>query len=395
MNQKLTLDKICEWLIYIYTLIVMASPTTGTIIVKGIRLILFAILIIRIIKKQKLYKSWYAKWAIIFMLYNIIMIHFSYNKTISVKYTFSLIYVLVINILICQFIVEKKIFINIFKTIIAGSLIKSVLIFAKNGMMVFLTARSTQDASANTIGIYSALAFILCYYLNKNTDNHNKKIKYNVLLIIFILFTILSASRKAVLILIIPVVIYNIVKSKDPLKVIINMLVILIILSCVMYAVFNVKFIYDLVGNRIESMISGFLGGETDGSTYTRMYLIEEGIEWFKQKPLVGYGPAVYRVLHASKHGGNLLYAHNNYIELLVDLGLIGTIIYYALYVKILFSCIKSLKKSREYFILFGLFLAIVISEYGFVTYYEATIQFTLMIILMFFDKVNKNETIE
>lgn len=42
------------------------------------------------------------------------------------------------------------------------------------------------------------------------------------------------------------------------------------------------------------------------------------------------------------------VYAHNNYVELLVDLGLVGTVAYYYIYVSALIKGIK-LKKESNY----------------------------------------------
>ena len=288
MKNKLDFEKICEYLIYLYIIVIMVSSSAGEIFVKGTRVVVFFCLLARIIIKKKIYKSWYILWAALFIAFNVIMVKYSYNTTISYKYTLSLIYVLVINVLICQYIIEKKIYVKLFKCIIVGTLLKCTYIFTKNGPFVFLNSRKSDEASANIIGIYSAISFTLNYYLNKRSNKENKRMVYIFLSVVFIIFTILSASRKAIIFIIPPFIIYNIVKSKNVGKTIINILLVLILLSSVIWVVFNVPVVYELVGNRIESMISGFNGEKTDSSTSTRMYLIEEGIEWFKEKPLLG-----------------------------------------------------------------------------------------------------------
>ena len=68
------------------------------------------------------------------------------------------------------------------------------------------------------------------------------------------------------------------------------------------------------------------------------------------------------------------LYAHNNYIELLVNYGLIGTIIYYIVFVMILVkSCIIWLNKIPEVIISIALIAVILITDYGLVSYYSTS----------------------
>ena len=390
MNYKITFNKICELLIYLYIIIVMLSISTGAAFVKIIRVILFLFLMIYFFREKKIYKSWYCKWAIIFLLFNIVMIRYSYSKTISIYYTYSLAYVLVINILICQFIIKNKIYRKLFEVIAVGATLRAFYVFISSGFFAFLNSRV--EGSANLIGLYCSIAFSLCYFLKK-TSNGKRNAFYNTLEIFNCIFVVLSASRKAILFLILPILFYLISKNKNPIKLFFSIIIVLFFVFIIYELLMNIEFLYQFVGHRIESMISGFSGGKTDSSTSTRMILIEDGIKWFKQKPWVGYGPAVYRVLHADAYYGNLLYAHNNYIELLVDLGLIGTVLYYILYVKLLLkSIICSIKINKKYFILVGIILSFIIGEYGLVTYYDAIFQLILMIFLLYFETIQRGD---
>ncbi len=94
-----------------------------------------------------------------------------------------------------------------------------------------------------------------------------------------------------------------------------------------------------------------------------------------------GYGIDNYRFVLYSYHSNWSLayYAHNNYVELLVDVGLIGTIVYYFNYVCMLVSSAENVRKITKQELLFiGILVAIMISEYGLVTYYDKYIQVIL-----------------
>ena len=68
-----------------------------------------------------------------------------------------------------------------------------------------------------------------------------------------------------------------------------------------------------------------FLYIEGDTSFLTREAMIKTGLHLWAKEPIVGYGLEQYRVV-----SGFGMYAHNNYIELLVDGGLISFLLYYS-----------------------------------------------------------------
>lgn len=91
--------------------------------------------------------------------------------------------------------------------------------------------------------------------------------------------------------------------------------------------------------------------GSTEGSMNTRFMMIQVGWNWFKEHPFIGYGIDNYRIL-LGQEIGTITYSHNNIIELLVGIGLFGTIIYYLTHIvviKDLYKCSKVLPKSLTY----------------------------------------------
>ena len=93
-----------------------------------------------------------------------------------------------------------------------------------------------------------------------------------------------------------------------------------IIVVIMSYIIMNVGFFYDAIGYRFDGMSSGQAEGVDD-----QEYLMQKGIEIFKERPFWGWGVEGYR--YASKTG---FYAHSNYVELLADYGIIGTLLYYS-----------------------------------------------------------------
>jgi O-antigen ligase len=86
---------------------------------------------------------------------------------------------------------------------------------------------------------------------------------------------------------------------------------------------------YDRVQRAID-----FSSGETvkEGSIYARAAMMQEGMDLWGEKPLLGWGTDQFRYI--SSFG---TYSHNNYFELLVNQGLIGLIIYYSIYMCLIY----------------------------------------------------------
>ena len=390
---KISKNTFNQVLIGLFLLVLMISESTGILAVKIARVILVYFLLIDFIKTKKWKSSFYIVWTLLFLIYNAIMIRYAFDKSYAFDYTLTLLYIVVENLMIFLYVRKYDILEYILKVFIVGSILKALRIFIKSGFLIFMNFRAAENTSANIIGLYSAIAFSLCIYFIITKKIKNKYL-YFILAFICILFTILSASRKAILFLLIPLALYGITKTKNPIRLAKNIILVGLCLYIIYFFINNNEFLYNLVGNRLESMISGFMGGKTDGSTSTRLHLIEAGMKWFKDRPLFGYGLSNFKALNII-YRNSQYYAHNNYVELLVNCGLVGTIIYYSFYVKLLHIYYNCCKIDKKNIIILGILLCFIIGEYGLVTYDEAVFQILLMIIYLYgFNIINKEKLI-
>jgi O-antigen ligase len=102
--------------------------------------------------------------------------------------------------------------------------------------------------------------------------------------------------------------------------------------------------------------------------------MISHGWDLFLKEPVLGYGLNNFSILFAKILGEG--YAHNNYIELLVDLGMIGTIAYYSFYAFIIGKLIgirNDLTGLRNFFLAF--MLVLLVFDIGNVTYQYPPVQ--------------------
>lgn len=110
--------------------------------------------------------------------------------------------------------------------------------------------------------------------------------------------------------------------------------------------------------------------------------MIKFGIEIFKNKPLIIYGLNNYKIL-LFKSIGFENYAHNNYIELKVDLGLIGVTIYYLtrfIVVKELFYVSKKFNNKTLCYVFMSIIISYIILSSALVYYDNKHFAFILAI---------------
>ncbi len=162
-----------------------------------------------------------------------------------------------------------------------------------------------------------------------------------------------------------------------------------IILVLSYFLLFEIPFFYQIAGSRIENILK-FIHSEkiNEGSIVIRSFMIKFGLDIFKENPIIGYGINNYRVF-LGKEIGWMTYAHNNYIELLVGIGIIGTTIYYSMHISLLSSLFRLKDKSGLKFLFLSFLLPIFVIDFASVNYYDKHI-FIVLALCSAFLKINK-----
>lgn len=223
--------------------------------------------------------------------------------------------------------------------------------------------------NGNSIGLMASTGAVLCMYMFVKNKNILPKIMYVLLIAFFAYIFIYTGSRKSILMFLMCVIIMLFISN--PRKVIRNLLVSVIILTISYNLIMNVESVYNVLGVRLEGLFAGFTGeGEVDSSTLLRQEYIENGWEWIKESPFIGYGLDGYRSLNGPETG-HYTYSHNNFIEIAINWGIIGFVYYYSIFVYGLKKLLKYCKSNLLVACVLSLFIVHTILHYGMVTYYE------------------------
>lgn len=373
--------------LWIYAIAAVVTDE-GSMLMKLSRLLLLGVFCICLCIKKKLQYNAYILCMGIFCVVAACSANWAINKT----YANAMGKTLLIN-LACMYALfyiidsKRERIEELLKAFVIAPLFLELRVIATGGLFAFSSVRKAGSINGNTVGVCAA--FGLCFAIYFILKGQSKR-WFRFLAFANLLVVILSSSRKAILCFIIPLAMIYVFDNKDNIvKNASKIIVVLFVAIIGYYALLHVPFLYSMAGHRIESMIAGMLGTDAvvDSSTSTRLNLIQWGLEWFKERKWLGYGIDNYRfVLHSYHSNWSLAYyAHNNYVELLVDVGLIGTIAYYFNYIKMIVISVTNVRKVTKTELLFiGILVALLIGEYGLVTYYDKYVQVVLVIIWMF-----------
>ena len=306
----------------------------------------------------------------------------SFFYALDSDYVFSDLYLIFVALILTfsfiQYVQDYSGFVRIF-SFYAYLPIFLVLFFYTSGTFANPGQRLGNYEFGNANNLAIAMMISLCCVLWFLVNAKRKYFLLNIICAIVFLYVIsLSGGRKYLLIpfiFLLLVLIFNYWNNKP--KLILYGIVFALILFAGIWAVINIPVLYNKVGIRYEGLLN-FAEGDlfnTDSSTLIRAMMIENGWRWFLQQPLQGYGLNNFGVLISGFIGWHV-YAHNNFIELMVDLGAVGLILYYSLYVYIIAKlfCIKNdVTGIRNFFLAF--MLALLFFEIGAVTYQLYIIQ--------------------
>ena len=340
----------------------------GTLISQIAKVVLFVGFLYGFVNKTFLVKSKiFFLWNIIFALYCFLSIRWSIDQEESSAMSMTVLYSCICNIALYGLFCDRRFtFENIIKTIFICSILAYIYYILQNGLSVIGEEgrlSSQIGINLNSLGLSSAYGMICGILLFLKSNN-----KYHLLgSISLLVFILLTGSRTSLIFPILSCAIWYIMYSKN---ILIKIIPAFLISALVIFLVLNVESLYNLIGYRVEGLINGLLDngqGDVDDSAKTRLMFIERGMEIFQENKWLGYGLASF----GSVTGFNV-YAHNNYVETLVGLGIIGTVIYYFIYLLIL---IKFYRLSRTHLkgihaLFLGVIISILVTHYGNVAYF-------------------------
>lgn len=199
------------------------------------------------------------------------------------------------------------------------------------------------------------------------------KKSYFLLVALFLGFVILSGSRKAMFASIAGPLMF-VLFSTYKRNYFFNILLVLALAITVVFYIMTDENAYNTIGKRFESMLTFWFENRThkvDNSLYMRSYYIQLAQEMFSESPIWGKGMGNFAKIIDEVYKLEGVYSHNNYWQILSELGLVGFFSYYSLYFVVIIKLFKGafVNKSRMNLMFLCFMLLLMVLETGLVTY--------------------------
>ncbi len=315
-------------------------------------------------------------WQAVFIAISLVSMLYSTEKQIIGGFFYFLIINIVIVFLLCQY----KFNITSIKVVCW------TYVFSAASMVISLMATGNMNDSTGRLGnelVGNANHFALklmtstMYALWLMLYGKHGKIK-NIILALAVGFNyyamFLSGGRKFVVIPVIFLYILLLFKQdkKGRRHAITYTVVILLIVVLLYNLIMKVPMFYDIIGVRMESFFNLFSGDieNVDNSAQIRDQMRKMALSKWLQCPIWGYGHDSFKDYNVTVTG-HRMYSHDNYAELLYNLGIIGLIAYYWFYGKTLLTAFKGKNTIPLYARAFAVatIVSLVVYGYGAVNY--------------------------
>lgn len=361
---KISLKNLSQTLLGIYIIsIYLFAGTARTLMLSHLAFIAFAIVSLIYVISIKIKISNILLLLSGFVLYSAISLFWASSSGAGFGMVLTLAQLLLLSFLAYNIADENLIRKIPYFFAYAGILmfIYSMIVYTPNGIIQsVISGKRIGDkiAQINDFGMQAAMGSIACIFI----AIYYEKRRYLLFVPFIVILVLASGSKKALIILALGTIITYVLKYGLSFRFLVFMSGLFIIGILALQLPY-----FSSIPKRFSVMIQTFLGNDSvDGSTSERMNMISIGLRLFSGKPIFGYGPVNYAI-NAAPFLGRPVYSHNNFIELLVNGGVFGFLLFYFSY---FIFFIKAISLKKFTFIFIYLFIMILL-DIGQVSYYS------------------------
>jgi len=275
-----------------------------------------------------------------------------------------------------NFILYGLIFSAFVNYLIALGLYEYVTEFTNPIRLVGTLARSTNLAITMIMSLFASL-----YLLQKHSNSKLIQIILFTSVIMSLYTVMLTVAKKGIIISLLLVVGYILINSKS-IKKMVKMTFFIVTTLVIISSFYSTEFLLAIenILDRFSDFNLAIDSTNQHSSTGERLYFINRGLEIISNNPFLGTGLDTFRF---QNHFNT--YSHNNYIEIGSNLGLIGFIIYYSIYV-ILIINIRFIKNNIEKYLIFLLLIGFLLMDFALISY-----NYKLMIFILLFISIKED----
>ncbi|MCM3610395.1 O-antigen ligase family protein [Planococcus sp. MERTA32b] len=373
--------------LYVFTFFVNTTSDVNDILIQLSLYSLILVAILKLIFSKEEIPLIFTIWYGIFVLLSLISFLYANSESHAILGINRVVVTFALGFAIAIFINQPlriNSLINAF--IISGFVVGVIHITSSVTSGSYLRIGTEYGINPNEVGLIFSISACFAFY--------KLYIKQNVLfntLAFSVSFTAvtLSGSKKAILGIFIFLLVY-LLYTNNIKKFIKNIVYLSLILITGYIILFYNSFIYEIAGYRLELMFNEFLNDSgNDNSTERRMFMIKSGLEFFYYNPIFGVGINNFASAYSNLIGQDT-YSHNNYIEVLVNLGMVGFITYYGIIILIVYRLLKQKGvKNSSKGLYWGILILVLFYDFATVSYYNPFIIVLISLLIVWSKKEN------
>lgn len=372
--------------------IILETSTNGSRILLLITALILGLSFISDGKKICLKIGMFQKMQIPFILFCFASMLWAYNKSYALEKGITLVEIMICMTVLYSYYSGLESIDPLLKVVMYSGFFTTVYSYFYYGIsniyQIIIAGDRIPSAftNTNTLGMLAAIASVIAvYYI------FIQKQKWLVVLIIpAVILVAASGSRKALILLVVgsTLVAMKNSKSHSLVKRTAYGLLVLVGVFILLYFLSRLS-LFAGINQRMEGMINLITqGGEIDSSAQLRQNYIMMGMRQFSKTPFLGIGIGCPRILTNAYYGHDA-YLHNNYVELLCGGGVVGFLLYYLNYLYLIINIVKYRKQEvKESVVALALIVALLLTDYGSVSYYAKATYFYFMIFYILVERL-------
>lgn len=372
-----------------YVLLVLSFYFTRNTVCSLMMLLFFGYTVFRQIRmRQRMVMPFFCIGILAFILYgagNILMGNVLY-KNIARTMAISLTLNLMMTYAIIQYIGMQR---NIPKIlhITEASILTTALVVVLLSLRTITSGRlaSGTQMNANMLSILCVCGFVLTLYLKK--IGRISRLAAWARMAFYLIAVLLTGSRKGLIMVVLAIMVINMAGGGR--RIVKTILISAAAAAMIYLVIMNVPVFYNIIGVRVENLLRFLNEGTTiEGSLRSRQALTQIGMQYIARKPWTGYGLDCFKMISGMGGRGKVgigqvgYYSHNNYIELLFGVGIIGMVLYYIPFLSVLRGLWGRMKKDACIPYLLAILVAKLSVEYAYVSYYVRMDAYILAIVV-------------
>ncbi|MDD6275670.1 MAG: O-antigen ligase family protein [Clostridia bacterium] len=322
-------------------------------------------------------------WYAIMVVYCAVSLIWTENDiTESFKYIIRMIIICMVMTSVSLYVYDEKDFDGILSVFILSIFIVTALEYSSvpaGELFSGEVGSYFSDENKNIVAFWVMSALVISFY---KAYFKNSKICW-LLSAYFLFFVVIGGSRKAILMSAIGVFAMVIMAYRKK-RYVLRILLFVVLAAVLFIIIMTNEDAYNTIGRRIFSMYNQYTsdGVIYDNSIYLREYYMAVAKELFEQSPILGKGLGSFSHHLYYNYNSASTYSHNNYWQILSELGIVGIILYYWFYA---FCLIKSAKrffaeKNDTAILALTFFLLFFIGEYAMITIFSKQFQIVVAI---------------